>query len=560
MLVAAVAVVGACSPAPADDSARHPPDSRPARTTLVLTIDQQLDHLGAWFLGPPGGSADVVAELYHSGLATRDERGEPVARLAVSLPSFDDGTWTLSADGTMETTYQLRADAVWHDGAPLTADDVVLGHQLRDALGPGYRTPLLATIVEVRALDARTVVVHWDRFHWGARAVRAELAPLPRHLLGGADRQSAEDLLRDPYWTTGYVGLGPYRAADFSPGSVRLVAHDRYHLGRPGIGSILVESRAGAATTKSALIEGRADLAVAPSLAAPDALDLRATWEAEGRGRLLIYPRSLGFALFGSPGARSPPALGNRAVRRALGHALNRAQTSFAGSLGLAPPPASWIPPTDPRWDTARPYVDDDLPYDPRRAFQLLADAGWTRGADGKLRDGDRPLGFELRHRDAPALQASVARYWSEIGATLDLTSEDKVGAAADTPGVLVGSSGAAVPDQGVLVGWTPLDAHLAPRLLELGRWPSPQPGSRWTSEVDSLITSIDVGERRDARLETERALLRELSREVPFVPLSFGVEIVPLGPRLQGILRRSGLDLEPWVTFNGHEWTTAAR
>ena len=40
---------------------------------------------------------------------------------AESLPQLNTDTWRVGSDGRMETTYRLRPNLTWHDGAPLTA-------------------------------------------------------------------------------------------------------------------------------------------------------------------------------------------------------------------------------------------------------------------------------------------------------------------------------------------------------------------------------------------------------------------------------------------------------
>jgi ABC-type transport system substrate-binding protein len=53
-----------------------------------------------------------------------------IARL---LPTRENGDWLVNSDGTMVTTYRLREDARWHEGKPITADDIVFAHQVYSA-------------------------------------------------------------------------------------------------------------------------------------------------------------------------------------------------------------------------------------------------------------------------------------------------------------------------------------------------------------------------------------------------------------------------------------------
>src|SRR5581483_401411 len=68
--------------------------------------------------------ARVMQPLVSSGLSVSDVQGTLYPLLAQRLPNLDNGLWVLNGDGTMRTTYLLRPNAAWHDGTPLTADDL----------------------------------------------------------------------------------------------------------------------------------------------------------------------------------------------------------------------------------------------------------------------------------------------------------------------------------------------------------------------------------------------------------------------------------------------------
>src|SRR5437016_9240432 len=68
---------------------------------------------------------DEVEMLLNAGLSARDPQGILRARLAEQVPSIDNGSWAVNPDGTMRTTWHLRPDLAWQDGAPFTANDLV---------------------------------------------------------------------------------------------------------------------------------------------------------------------------------------------------------------------------------------------------------------------------------------------------------------------------------------------------------------------------------------------------------------------------------------------------
>src|SRR5438105_271524 len=60
-----------------------------------------------------------LTDLVGRGLSILDQNGALAAQLAEQVPTVENGLWTLMPDGHMETTWQIRRDARWHDGTPV---------------------------------------------------------------------------------------------------------------------------------------------------------------------------------------------------------------------------------------------------------------------------------------------------------------------------------------------------------------------------------------------------------------------------------------------------------
>lgn len=107
--------------------------------------------------------------------------------------------------------YHIRPEARWHDGRPVTADDVVFSFEsLMEKGAPGYRL-YYRDVKSVEALSERHV-----RFHFSTKDVNRELPlivgqlpVLPRHDWEGRDFGATT--LTPP------LGSGPYRVASFEP-------------------------------------------------------------------------------------------------------------------------------------------------------------------------------------------------------------------------------------------------------------------------------------------------------------------------------------------------------
>ena len=121
----------------------------------------------------------------------------------------------------MEVTWGLRPDAVWHDGTPLSAEDV---SWIRAGIDPdlfGRGTRVLSQISEVTAPAPQTVVMRWKAVYVLANEMVLDtIVPLPRHLLGPVyDAGDKQAFASSPYLSDEWVGLGPYRLREWQRGA-----------------------------------------------------------------------------------------------------------------------------------------------------------------------------------------------------------------------------------------------------------------------------------------------------------------------------------------------------
>jgi len=102
-----------------------------------------------------GGGADPPGmmefeALVNAGLSTKGLNQALEPQLAEAVPSIENGLWKLLPDGRMETTWKIRPNARWQDGAPFTADDVVFTARM-------LQDKDLEFIVEPRVADIETI-------------------------------------------------------------------------------------------------------------------------------------------------------------------------------------------------------------------------------------------------------------------------------------------------------------------------------------------------------------------------------------------------------------------
>lgn len=369
----------------------------------------------------------VIRAAVTETLVGRDREGAFVARLAVSVPTLANGGLRLERDqdGTGErlvATFELREDARWQDGAPITAADVRFAFD-EDRVAPaGSERRWTAERVErIDELSARAVRVQYRR---GERWDLYPLAPhvLPSHLLAGAtaERRAAYD--RAP------VHAGPFAVAAWVRGYGVTLSAFRDHVGGPPrLGRIEVRFFRDPLSLADALLRGDVDVVPSPAFD----VDMIGTLErlADRRGLLAQYTPAMSVEML-HLGARGPAA--DPSVRRALLLGMDRggmADTLFAGRVRV---PRSYLVPPSPAAREVLPPPRADR----AEAAQILAAAGFSRGAIGVLERGGERLVITLQVGGAsPARIEAAHRIASDLGSlgiainVLQRTLED-VGAA----------------------------------------------------------------------------------------------------------------------------------
>src|SRR5205814_6618452 len=103
-----------------------------------------------------------IEQLLNSGLGVVDTQAVIRPLLAEQIPSLENGLWKLLPDGRMETTWKLRPDVVWHDGAPFTSADLVFDTKIANDKSLTIAQDAAYGFVEsVETPDPLTFVVTW---------------------------------------------------------------------------------------------------------------------------------------------------------------------------------------------------------------------------------------------------------------------------------------------------------------------------------------------------------------------------------------------------------------
>ena len=337
-----------------------------------------------------GGPAAQVRLAIHQQLAMYDDRGQPYPMLATELPSQSKGTWVLRPDGSMQTTYKLRPGILWHDGTPLTAGDFTFAYTVTmDPALPIMSRTVAAQIAGIDAPDDATIVIDWAKPYPLADVLAQEdLGPLPAHLLKSSYETDKEQFQRLPFWGREFIGVGPYRVAEWELGShLVLRAFDRFYGQRPKIDTLTFRFMPDESTVVANLLAGTVDGAFR-SLDFNKVMFMKEEWERAGRKPLTIVQPTYWRLMDAQyrPEVARPSEVMDARVRRALLRAIDRKSMTDAIYFGFAPVADTFVPPDDIKWDAVKDAVVA-YPYDPRRAVEALGEVGWRRGSDGSIVD-----------------------------------------------------------------------------------------------------------------------------------------------------------------------------
>ena len=488
---------------------------------------------------------DLVA-LVFAGLVRDGPSGTIVADLAER--------WSSDLTGTI-WTFELRQDARWHDGEPVTAEDVVFTiHTLQD---PAYTGPAAGSWneVQVRASGPKTVVFTL-RTALSGFLQAATQAIAPAHLLAGIP----VGLLGQNAFGRQPVGAGPFALVSLDAARAELVpAATVTSSGAPSASpSPGTDSFTTPAPTERpsrpipylTAIEFRyfdtpsalADAYRAGDLDAASGLSPALTAElASATGsRLVRYPGSTLTAVLLNlrPGH---PEFADPAVRTALLAAIDRGaliDQVFAMAAGVAPGP---IPPASTLFD---PAAEPLVPYDLAAARKALRKAGWTVSPKGWfLPKARKPLSIELISPDeasnpaAFAVAAAVAKDWKKLG--LDVAHVPLPPGEFVTDRLATGTFSAAVAD--VNVG---LDPDLYPLLASSQTL---RGGSNVIGLQDPALDTLLVAARgpgpTDARATVYSRLQQQLAKGRYLLPLAFADESIVVRDTLQGMVVRQVSD-----------------
>ena len=388
-LLSALAVVLAACAGPGQGGQQRDA-SQGGRTTGPTVLRMAVHEPVEVLFGETANVQRELGDIFNGTLAFLDANGNLHPKFAQKIPSISDGDWRTDPDGSMEVTWKLKPNAKWHDGTPLTSDDIAFSIRMFKDPASRFSVPAGIRVVdEALTPDPETVVLRYRRIFNGAAAATTPDFPLvPRHLLQDMYAQvGPEGLASSPIWTTDWVGLGPYRLTNHVLGSqIEGEAFPDYIFGRPRIDRVIVRIIPDVNSIVANILAGELDAVLTGALEAGHASELKGRWEAPGQGTVGVVQNRLRQMQLQYRDPSLPWATDLR-VRQAAMHLIDRqalVDTLIHGLTSVADVAAL---PGSPLQASLERRGITRYPFDRAQGERILDSAGWTRGADGLRRN-----------------------------------------------------------------------------------------------------------------------------------------------------------------------------
>ena len=345
LAIIAVALVAPAVPAPAA------PDG-------TLTIGVHVTLVSRW-LDP--GDTEALITPFMVLYAIHDALVKPMPA-GLNTPSLAE-SWTVSKDGL---TYEfVLRKARFHNGDPVTGEDVKFTFDRYKGSGAKLLKDKVKDVQVVAPNRVRFILKEpWPDFmaFYGTSATGAAWIVPKKYI----EKVGEEAYKKAP------VGAGPYKVVSFQPGiEVALEAFPDYWRKAPSVKRLVMRSIPDESTRAAAVKTGQVDIGFLFGGAIAE--ELR-----RSPGIKIAAPLLYGIYWLDFPDQWDPKSpWHDQRVRLAASLAIDRQAINQAEMLGLGKLTGSFVPPS---FDFA--LSIEPPPYDPKRAKQLLAEAGYPNGFD----------------------------------------------------------------------------------------------------------------------------------------------------------------------------------
>lgn len=466
----------------------------------------------------------------------------------------DEGIASLEVDEeNNKVTVKIREGVKWSDGEPLKIEDLILPYEiiadkdyegarydgdLKNIIGiEDYHAGTADTISGLVKVDETTLEISFKKLspaiYYGGDGLWTYAAP--SHQIGDipvADLLSHDAVRKNP------VTLGAFKFDKIVPGeSVQYVANDNYWKGKPKLDGVLVKV-VPSSSISVAIKSGEYD--IVQYFSATKWEEIQDLNNIDILGRPELYYSYLSFKLGKYDYENNTVVtniegskMGDKALRQAMGYALDIEQVSEVYYNNLRERANSLIPPV------FKSYYDDSLEgytYNPDKANEILDEAGYKDvDGDGIREDKNgKPFEIKLAAMSGDQTQEDVISFyrqnWEEVGLNVTLVTGrlidinsfyDKVQNDDPEIDIFMGAWGTGTNP-------SPFGLYSETAVFNFSRYTS--------EELENILMSIDSKEALDPdyRAKQFRAFQEYMEEEAFVIPMQFRYEIIPVNKRVK--------------------------
>ncbi len=443
-------------------------------------------------------------------------------------------SWTTATDG-LSWTFKLRSGVKWSDGQAFSADDVAFTFNnvvLNKDLG-AQNAASYAAVKTVTVIDPNTIRFDLSR----------KFAALPSFLAYNAGILPKHVLSADPLKTTSFnkgvpVSTGPFKVEKYASGqSVSLVPNENYFGPKAFLDKVVFTVVPDPNTQIAQALSGDITMMILDNKAAVDRIKSASGLVVAARPLVQYYWLALN---------QTDPRFTDVRVRQAFVDAIDRQAIIKSVELGYGSIANSPITPA------LSAYYDSSLaskyPYDPQKAKDLLAQAGWTPGANGVLQKDGKPFQFTMDVGQRGVLEpvnALIQQDLKKIGVIADLNTMEWN---AYIQKVVVRR------DYTATVNWWtyPSDPDVFPYYHSTAAGKGFNIPGYQDPKLDDLLVQGQAASDVEARKAVYKQLQTYTSDTLPYLFLWYPQEIDVLSSRLKGVPE---LGLRDAVQYIGEWW-----
>ena len=368
-------------------------------------------------------SYEIMGLTYDLLVETSPKDSSPVPGLADSWETSDDGlTWT----------FHLNKGARWHDGKPVTSEDVAYTYQRILDEEQGLYIDAVKQIDSIETPDEHTVVFTTKKP--SVQMLNTYVYILPKHIWKDVPAEETKSFKNEPV-----IGSGAFQAVEWREGQfARLEANPDYFRGAPHIDEVIFQFYDNDDTMVQALKNGEVDYIYNMPINLFKSLENQEGIETNSApdpgftelGFNLYEPTPEAIDEFGAPETTTGnPALLDPLVREAINWAIDEEALTDKVLQGEGVAGSTLVPPALANYHLELPESEVQG-FDIERSKELLSEAGWedTNGDGTVDKDGEElQVRLFLRTEDADSdTQGEFLEDWfKEAGIGLETKAMD---------------------------------------------------------------------------------------------------------------------------------------